>query len=98
MRYKLQFKNPEGSQYKWSNIGNIRTNQYGNQQVGLQIARIKECVLAAERDGKSWINLSMFEDPEAENKPKEQPPADVMGHSVSSPSFSAGELEDEVPF
>ena len=91
MEYELKYKNPEGSQYKWSNAGNLKKNQYDNLQVGLQIARVKEAIVYAEKQGKTWINLSCFE--KREDKPN------VPQHTVDKGNaFVAEELDDEIPF
>ena len=91
MDYKLLFKNPEGSQYKYSNMGKMNTNQWGNLSIGLQISRVKEAVMAAEREGKSFLNLSVFEDDAKVNQPQAAPQA------KPEPQFSVADLDDELP-
>ena len=92
MNYDLKYKNPEGSKYKWSSAGNLKPNQYGNLQVGLQISRLKEAILYAERQNKTWINLSCFAKDEPQNTPQEQ-------HSMDKGNaFVAEQFDDEIPF
>ena len=96
--FKLMHKNPEGAQYKYSNTGNMKINQWGNWSIGLQVSRLKEAIVAAEREGKSFVNLSAFED-----KP---PVNEVSKHSedkgngfVKQPDFKVEDLDDEIiPF
>jgi hypothetical protein len=89
MNYNLKYKNPEGSKYKWSSAGNLKPNQYDNLQVGLQISRIKEAIEYAERQNKTWVNLSCFA--VEENTPQNQ-------HSVDKGNAFVADIDDEIPF
>lgn len=90
MGYKLLFKNPEGSQHKWSTMGNMKTNKHGNLSIGLMTARLKEAILAAEREGKTWVNISVVEDKLSEAQEKHT--------QAKANAYQPEDFDDQIPF
>lgn len=95
--FKLMYKNPKGAQYKYSNTGNMKINQWGNWSIGLQVSRLKEAIVAAEREGKSFVNLSAFEDKPPVNEVSKHSEDKGNGYQAQ-PEYSADELDDSIPF
>lgn len=69
MDYKLKVHNPEGSEYKYSEVGNIRPNKSGNDMIGLMVNRIEPAIERAKQEAKAkgvapekvWLNIMMFD-------------------------------------
>lgn len=65
MEYKLSRKNAEK---KWWVYGNMRENQWGNQQASFKVSALKELITLAENEGSEWVNLSVFEKKDTKDK------------------------------
>ena len=100
MNKKLKVHNPEGSEYKYSDVGNIRPNNSGNDMIGIMVSRIEPAIQAAKdkaaREGKDpskvWLNIMMFDDNPQQNTAQQQ-------HSVAKGNaYVEDDVEDEIPF
>lgn len=57
MDYVLKAKKND----KWWIFGNLKTNQYGKNQASFKIADLKNLILEAEKEGKSYLYFSLFD-------------------------------------
>lgn len=85
---KLSKKNNQG---KWWTYGNIKVNQWGNEQASFKLDSLKELVADAEKEGKQWVNLSVFDDSKKQEKKPSQ-------HNIDKGNGYQKELDDNVPF
>lgn len=76
MDYKLSRKNAEG---KWWQYGNIKENQWGNNQASFKVSALKDLIELAEKEGKEWVNLSLF----TNDKLKEAPPSEESSDEIA---------------
>lgn len=94
MNYNLSRKNEAG---KYWTYGRIKKNQWGNSQASFKVSDLKELIRLAEKEGKEWVNLSLFEnkgvgEAEMQRRAEERvAPTDVASADMDS-------LNDEVPF
>lgn len=86
MNKKLSRKNAQG---KWWTYGNIKINQWGNEQASFKVSSLQELIQLAESEGKEWVNLSLFDD---EQKDKQQ-----VG-SAKNTQTTYEDLNDDIPF
>lgn len=91
MKYELKYKNPEGSKYPWSKIGNVKTNEWGNLQAGLMVSRLKEVLEITEKNGVEWVNLALFEVKQEDNAQKTH-------NQEKANAYVPEQLNDDVPF
>lgn len=61
MNHKLSLK-IDG---KWRTVASIKTNQWGNLNVGINKEVMREALM-----GEGWTNLSVFEEKDEEAKPE----------------------------
>ena len=90
MNFKLSRKNAEG---KWWTYGNLKENQWGNNQASFKVSSLKELIALAEAESKEWVNLRTF--------PYEaKPDAAVEAHTEAKGNAYVAEpdLDDVVPF
>lgn len=67
--YKVSAKRPDTGKF-WQ-YGNMKTNQYGNQVIGMKVT--PELLLLLEANKGNWVNFSLFEDDGQRPKPASQP-------------------------
>lgn len=84
MDYKLSRKNKEG---KWHIYGNVKTNQWGNNQASFKVSALEELIELAKSENKEWVNLSLFENKE---KQEQEAPTEARAY--------VAELDDDIPF
>ncbi len=83
MNYKLSTK-VDG---KWRTFGNIKTSPKGYNQASFRIKELKELIVQTEKEGKEWVNLSLFEDDGAQKK-----------HTQTKANAYVSDFEDEIPY
>lgn len=89
MNYNLSRKNAAG---KWWTYGTIKPNQYNNNQASFKVNALKDLIELAEKEGKEWVNLSLFENKGVGEKQAE-PAQNKASGFVREP-----DLSDEIPW
>lgn len=69
MEYKVKHKGPQG----FRSYGNVKTNRFGNLELGLKATPEFKALVADTKEG-DWINFSLFQ-----ADPAEAPPAKPAG-------------------
>ena len=87
MNYNLSRKNEAG---KWWSYGSIRKNKWGNNQASFKVVELKNLIELAEKEGKEWVNLSLFE-----NKGDGGKPTAPASNTAPKDDFN---IDDEIPF
>ena len=97
MNYNLSRKNAAGKSWCY---GRITVNKWGNPQASFKVSALKDLIELAEKEGKEWVNLSLFENKGVGGQEEAHSDTTLTPHSQAKANAFVPEhdLSDEIPF